>query len=99
MDEIGPIHAENSDGIGNITLNNPGKHNSLSTALIEEFCAALEKMREEEARVVILRAPAGSKVFSAGHDIGELPTNGRDPLTYTDPFAALVEPLSTSPPL
>ncbi len=47
-------------------------------------------MQKDEVRVVILRAPAGSQVFSAGHDIGELPNNGRDPLTYTDPLRHLV---------
>jgi len=95
--ELALIHVEISDGIGTITLNSPRKHNSLSTALIEEFCAALETMRQEEARVVILRAPAGSKVFSAGHDIAELPTNGRDPLTYTDPLRLLVRTIENFP--
>jgi methylmalonyl-CoA decarboxylase len=54
-------------------------------------------MRKEEIRVVILRAPAGSEVFSAGHDIGELPTNGRDPLTYTDPLRHLVRTIEHFP--
>jgi methylmalonyl-CoA decarboxylase len=47
-------------------------------------------MQKEEVRVVILRATTGSQVFSSGHDIEELPTNGRDPLTYTDPLRQLV---------
>jgi methylmalonyl-CoA decarboxylase len=84
------VEATISNNIGIITLNNPRKHNSLSTALIDELCAALDAMRDQAARVVILRAPAGSKVFSSGHDIGELPTNGRDPLTYTDPLRRVV---------
>ncbi|MDR3740162.1 MAG: methylmalonyl-CoA decarboxylase [Terracidiphilus sp.] len=95
--EFGLIVAETSDGIGVITLNNPRKHNALSTELIEEFCQALEAMRHGEVRVVIMRAPAGVKVFSAGHDIGELPTNGRDPLTYTDPLRLLVRTIEHFP--
>jgi len=79
-----------SNHIGIITLNNPRKRNCLSSALIEEVRRALAHMHNEEVRVVILRAAAGSQVFSAGHDIGELPTNGRDPLTYTDPLRHLV---------
>lgn len=95
--EFGLILAEISEGIGVITLNNPRKHNALSTELIEEFCQALEAMRHGEVRVVIMRAPAGVKVFSAGHDIGELPTNGRDPLTYTDPLRLLVRTIEHFP--
>ena len=79
-----------SDGIGVLTLNNPKKLNPLGKELIDDLCAALEDMRQQEVRVVILRAPAGSKVFSAGHDIQELPTNGRDPLTYNDPLRHVI---------
>jgi methylmalonyl-CoA decarboxylase len=88
--ELTLAHASVSDHIGIITLNNPRKRNCLSRALIDEVCLALAQMQEDEVRVVILRAPAGSQVFSAGHDIGELPTNGRDPLTYTDPLRHLI---------
>ena len=86
-----------SNSIGLITLNNPLKQNALSSDLIHEVCAALESMRSDEERVVILRAPAGSKVFSAGHDIRELPTNGRDPLTYNDPLRLLVRTIEHFP--
>ena len=88
--ELTLVKAETSNNIGVITLINPKRHNALSTALIGDLCAALEAMRNEEVRVVILRAPAGSRVFSSGHDIGELPTNGRDPLTYTDPLRHVI---------
>ncbi len=88
--ELALVHAEVSNHIGIITLSNPRKRNCLSSALIEGICSALAAMRKDEIRVVILRAPAGSQVFSAGHDISELPTNGRDPLTYTDPLRHLV---------
>ena len=40
--------------------------------------------------LVGLMAAAGAHVFSAGHDVRELPTNGRDPLTYNDPLRQLV---------
>ncbi|WP_348261113.1 methylmalonyl-CoA decarboxylase [Telmatobacter sp. DSM 110680] len=83
--------------IGVITLNNPSKHHALSTALIDEMCAALEEMLYRQVRVVILRAPAGSKVFSAGHDVRELPTNGRDPLTYDDPVRRVIRMIELFP--
>ena len=86
-----------TDRIGVITLNNPTKHNALSKELIADLCAALEEMRRNEVRVVILRAPAGTKVFSSGHDVSELPTNGRDPLTYNDPLRRAIRTIELFP--
>ena len=85
------------DHVGTITLNNPKKLNSLSKDLIDGIVGALEQMKEQKARVVILRAPAGVKVFSAGHDVRELPTNGRDPLTYNDPLRLVVREIELFP--
>jgi methylmalonyl-CoA decarboxylase len=85
------------DKIGVITFNNSKKQNALSEGLIAEICAALEDMRTQEARVVILRAPAGASVFSSGHDVRELPTNGRDPLTYNDPLRRVIRTIELFP--
>lgn len=91
------VDAKMSKNIGVITLNHPQKRNCLSTSLIHDLCAALEEMRKQEVRVVILRAPAGSKVFSSGHDVRELPTNGRDPMTYDDPLRRIVRTIELFP--
>jgi methylmalonyl-CoA decarboxylase len=91
------IQVKITDNTGEVTLNNPSKHNALSTALIDELCAALEEMLLEQVRVVVLRAPEGSKVFSAGHDVRELPTNGRDPLTYDDPVRRVIRMIELFP--
>jgi methylmalonyl-CoA decarboxylase len=83
--------------IGTITLNNPNKHNCINQELINDLCIALEEMQRKKVRVVILRAPAGARVFSAGHDVRELPTNGRDPLTYNDPVRRVVRMIELFP--
>ena len=50
--------------------------------------------------MIVLRAPRGAKVWSAGHDVRELPTNGRDPLTYHDPLRQAVRAIKeTSAPV
>ena len=90
------IIVEVSGAIGTITLNRP-KVNALSHALIDEIISALDSMNELNQRVIILRAHRGAKVFSAGHDIGELPTNGRDPLTYNDPLSKLAARSGAAP--
>jgi methylmalonyl-CoA decarboxylase len=98
MDTALPLVAvELTGSVGVITLNNVQKRNALSSELIEQLCAALEQMRDKAARVVVLRAPAGVKVFSAGHDVCELPTNGRDPLTYNDPLRRVIREIEMFP--
>ena len=74
------------DGVGTITLNNDAKRNALSSALIVEMIAAFDEFAREKARAVVLRAHPGVKVWSAGHDVSELPLSGRDPLAYNDPL-------------
>jgi methylmalonyl-CoA decarboxylase len=84
------------DAIGMLTLRH-GKVNTLSIELIDGICMALDEMRAQAVRVVILRAPKGATVFSAGHDVRELPMNGRDPLTYNDPFRRVVRMIEHYP--
>jgi methylmalonyl-CoA decarboxylase len=78
------------DYIGTIMLDAPEKHNALSAALVGEIIAALGQFREAGVRVVILRSQPGAPVWSAGHDVSELPTDGRDPLGWDDPLRHLI---------
>jgi methylmalonyl-CoA decarboxylase len=93
----GLVKASVENLIGTIMLNNPQKHNALSIALIEELKEVGAELRTSGVRVVVLRAAPGAKVWSAGHDVKELPTNGRDPLTYNDPLRRLVRAVQESP--
>jgi methylmalonyl-CoA decarboxylase len=83
--------------VGTITLNHPERHNALNAALIADLLEALAGLAGSGARVVVLRAPRGAKVWSAGHDVRELPTNGRDPLTYSDPLRRAVRAIQEAP--
>ena len=51
---------------GIVTLNNAKHRNALSGFLIGQLCEALDDLRTRRVRVVVLRAPAGSKIFSSG---------------------------------
>jgi len=75
-----------SETIGTITFNNDRKRNALSGDFIHELMKALNDMIYHPVRVVILRANPGAAIWSAGHDISELPRHGRDPLAYNDPL-------------
>ena len=45
----------------------------MSKPLVDEIMAALADFARRKLRVAVLRAPPGAKVFSAGHDVDELP--------------------------
>lgn len=79
--------------VGTITLNHEAKRNALSAALVDEVVAALADFSHQEVRCVVLRAAPGVKVWSAGHDVSELPAGGLDPLGWRDPLRHLVREL------
>jgi methylmalonyl-CoA decarboxylase len=83
--------------IGTIVLNNGKKHNALSHDLIGALIEALTGFREQKIRAVVLRAQPGVKVWSAGHDVGELPEGRRDPLGWDDPLRNLVRTIESHP--
>jgi methylmalonyl-CoA decarboxylase len=85
------------ENIATITLNNCEKRNALSEALIDEMILAMDELKAQKARVVVLRAPKGAKVWSAGHDIKELPKSGRDPLSYYDPLERIIRVIEKFP--
>ncbi len=86
-----------AEGIGTITFNNDDKRNALGKAFIQELLKALNDMVYQRARVVILRANPGTAIWSAGHDISELPTPGRDPLSYSDPLEQAIRAIQRCP--
>ena len=91
------IEVRQEGPVGTIVLNNGRKHNALSHALVTRLIEALQTFRDSDVRVVILRAQPGVKVWSAGHDVGELPEGRRDPLGWDDPLRNLVRTLETHP--
>jgi methylmalonyl-CoA decarboxylase len=90
------ILSQFADAIGTITLDQPDKRNALSRDLVGEFLAALTDFQGRGARAVIIRAAADAKVWSAGHDISELP-QGQDPLLYSDPLERMLRAVKTFP--
>jgi methylmalonyl-CoA decarboxylase len=91
------IQTETRDQIGIITLDHPARRNALSKALVDEIVAALADFRSRRLRVAILRAQPGAKVWSAGHDVDELPESRRDPLGWDDPLRTLIREIETFP--
>lgn len=88
------VQADVRDSVAWLTLVSPPV-NALSMALIDDLSAALVAHRPPEFRAVVIRSAPGARVFSAGHDVRELPTDGRDPLTYNDPLRTVVRQIET----
>jgi len=86
-----------SEHIGTITFNHDTRRNALSRGLINELINALQDLVYQQARVIVLRANAGAKVWSAGHDVSELSQPGRDPLTYDDPLEQAIRAIQRCP--
>jgi len=76
-----------------ITMANTAKRNVLSKTMIDSILEALTRAGEQKARAVILRAEPGAKVWSAGHDVAELPEAHRDPLGWSDPLRVVIRAL------
>jgi methylmalonyl-CoA decarboxylase len=93
---VSSIVVEIRDQVAWITLASPPV-NALSMTLIDDLSAALVEHRPPEVRAVVIRAASGARVFSAGHDVRELPTNGRDPLTYNDPLRKVIRSIENHP--
>jgi methylmalonyl-CoA decarboxylase len=83
--------------VGVVTLDDERRRNALSAQTANGVVAALERLRTAGVRAVVLRAAAGMDVWSAGHDIDELPRGGRDPVTYNDPLERLLRSVRTFP--
>ena len=83
--------------VGVITLDDQRKRNAIGARMANGVVAALASLQAQHARAVVLRAAAGAGVWSAGHDIDELPRGRRDPLGYNDHLEGLLRAIRSFP--
>ena len=93
----GDIRTEVMGRVGVITLSDQHRRNAISAALANGIVAALESVRTQDVRAVVLRAATGMRVWSSGRDITELPRGRRDPLAYNDPLEELIRAVRMFP--
>lgn len=91
------IKLDQSGSVATLTLSHAKKRNALSHQLVSEIIDCLDALRTEETRAVVIRAEPGAKVWSAGHDVSELPEGRRDPLGWDDPLRHVVRAFETQP--
>lgn len=82
---------------GILTLDDAPRRNALSEALVDGLIEGLAGLQAARVPVVILRAADGAQVWSAGHNIRELPRTHRDPLGYADALERLLRAVQSYP--
>jgi methylmalonyl-CoA decarboxylase len=97
VNKVQHLEAKMDGAIGTLVLDHPEKRNALSRQLVDAVVETLGRFTRERVRVVVLRAPLGTKVWSSGHDVEELPEGGRDPLGWDDPLRYLVRAIEECP--
>jgi len=89
---------EADDGIGRLTLNDPGRANALSEAMMAALSGALADLAVDPGVRVIVLTGEG-RIFCAGHDLAEL-RDGRDAAAHEALFtqcSALMQAIVACP--
>lgn len=88
--------AQVANHIGVVTISNPPV-NTLSNNVCAALLTALDECEQGDARAVILRTDPKSKIWSAGHDIHEIPVDGHDAVTWTTGFVQVLRRIRAFP--
>ncbi len=91
------IQAQLKDRIGTLAFDHYAKRNALSADLIAEMLGNLDEFARADVAVVVIRSASDEPVWSAGHDIAELPLANLDPLPYNEPIEMLFRAVKRFP--
>lgn len=91
------VKSEIRDRICYIEMQNADHYNCLSEAMCEELMEALDEGYKNECVGIVIGAQTKKGVWSAGHDIHELPTDGSDPLSFEVPMEKLLRKVQDVP--
>lgn len=84
------IRTSVEDKVATIAFDNVAKRNALGALTVREMLGALREFEASGVRAVVVRTAEPTPVWSAGHDIDELPIRGVDPLPFADPLEELL---------
>ena len=85
------------DRICYVEMQNGEHFNCLSEEMCREVSEAIRLGYEKECVGIVLKAQCNKGVWSAGHDIRELPQTGDDPLAYNVPMEKLLRCVQDTP--
>lgn len=85
------------DRICYVEMQNPAHLNCLSEQMCMELIDALKYGYANECVGIVIKAQTRRGVWSAGHDIKELPQDGKDPLSFYVPMEQLLRKVQDTP--
>lgn len=91
------VKSEIRDRICYVEMQNAEHFNCLSEAMCTELMDALDEGYAKECVGIVISAQTRKGVWSAGHDIHELPTDGSDPLAFEIPMEKLLRKVQDVP--
>lgn len=97
MNNYSLIKTDIVDRICFIEMANSSHFNCLSEKMCDEMVEALNEAYQSECVGIVIKAECSRGVWSAGHDIRELPMDGNDPLAYDVPMENLLRTVQNVP--
>ena len=91
------VGTEIRDRICYVEMQNAERFNCLSEEMCQALIEALKFGYEQECVGIVIKAQVRRGVWSAGHDIKELPQDGRDPLSFYVPMEKLLRKVQDTP--
>jgi methylmalonyl-CoA decarboxylase len=91
------VHIDDLGSVRRLTLRDPQRRNALSASTLRRVIDALHDAANHGVRVVVLDSDPVHGVWSAGHDITELPTGDRDPLFWDNPLEEALRAIRDAP--
>ena len=91
------VSTDLQDEVATLTMHHGRRLNALGEQLITDLLGAIDECTAARARAAVLRAEPGVTTWSAGHDVAELPTDGRDPLAWSNPLERLLRAVRLAP--
>ena len=85
------------DRVCYVEMQNEDRYNCLSEAMCGELMDALAHGYDSECVCIVIGARTKNGVWSAGHDIKELPQDGTDPLAFQVPMERLLRRVQDTP--
>ena len=91
------VNLKIEDRIARITMQDADHFNCLSEAMCHSLISAIDEAYASECVGIIITAHCKRGVWSAGHNIHELPIDGSDPLAYEVPMEQLLRKVQDIP--
>lgn len=91
------VQTEIKDRVCFVEMKNGRHFNCLSDEMCNELVDALKYGYEQECVCIVIKAEVNRGVWSAGHDIKELPIDGRDPLGFYTAMERLFRKIQDTP--